>query len=98
MDGKSILLLDIILMNRSNITSYTFTVEDDLISQTSLNTTFVQPRPLAVKPFSKDFGTKGADGLNKYDEIPVPTIQKRIAEQAQNDAYRELNNDLFNPF
>jgi hypothetical protein len=50
-------------MNRSNITSFTFTVEDDLISQTSLNTTFNRPKPLAAKPFTKDFGSKGMAGL-----------------------------------
>ena len=71
-------------MNRSNITSYTFTVEDDLISETSLNTTFNKPRTLGSKPFTKDFGPKGAAGQIPHEEQPVPTIQRRIAEQAQN--------------
>jgi hypothetical protein len=54
-------------------------VEDDLISQTSLNTTFTKQRPFASKPFTKDFGAKGAAGHN-YEEQPVPTMQRRIAE------------------
>lgn len=85
-------------MNRSNVTSFSFTVEDDLISQTSLNTTFVKPNHFQNKPFSFDYGPKGVDGLNHYQEQPVPTVQRKIMEQAQNDAYRDLNNDLFNPF
>ena len=56
-----------IIMNRSNVTSFSFTVEDDLISQTSLNTTFAQPRPLQRKPFTMDYGAKGAAGINDYD-------------------------------
>ncbi len=75
-------------MNQSNITSFSFTVEDDLISQTSLNTTFVKPKPFQNKPFTIDYGPKGADGFNHYEEKPVPTIQRRIVEQAHNDAYR----------
>lgn len=85
-------------MNRSNLTSFSFTVEDDLISQTSLNTTYARPKPFHNKPFSIDYGPKGADGLNAYSEQPVPALHKKIIAQAQNDAYRELNNDLFNPF
>lgn len=85
-------------MNKSNVTSFSFTVEDDLISQTSLNTTFVKPKGFQNKPFSMDYGPKGADGLNHYQEQPVPAVQRKIQEMAQNDAYRDLNNDLFNPF
>ena len=54
-------------MNRSNATSFSFTVEDDLISQTSANTTFLQPKPIGKKPFSMDFGPKGASGRNHFD-------------------------------
>jgi hypothetical protein len=54
-------------MNRSNVTSLSFTVDDDLISQTSLNTTFVQPKSFQKKPFTMDYGSKGADGRNHYD-------------------------------
>ena len=75
-------------MNRSNVTSFSFTVEDDLISQSSANTTFIQPKSFNKKPFTIDYGPKGADGKNNYDDKPVPTIQKRIMEQAQNDAYK----------
>lgn len=64
--------------NNNNLTFSSFTVEDDLISQTSLNTTFVQPRSFKPKPFTKDFGPKGAAGINHFDERPVPTIQKKI--------------------
>ena len=54
-------------MNRSNATSFSFTVEDDLVSQTSLNTTAIKPKNFQKKPFSMDFGPKGADGKNHYD-------------------------------
>jgi hypothetical protein len=63
-------------------------VEDDLISESSLNTTFARPRPVGSKPFSKDFGPRGAAGGEAFEEQPVPTLQRRIAEQAQNEAYR----------
>ena len=43
--------------NRSNVTSFSFTVEDDLISHTSANTTFVQPKSFGKKPFSIDYHT-----------------------------------------
>lgn len=75
-------------MNRSNVTSFSFTVEDDLISQTSLNTTFVRPKGFQNKPFSIDFGPKGAAGLNAHEEQPVPALNKKIIAQAHNDAYR----------
>lgn len=42
-------------MNRSNVTSVSFTVEDDLISESSLNST----RKTAfhgLKPFAKKYG------------------------------------------
>ena len=54
-------------MNSSNVTSFSFTVQDDLISQTSANTTFVKPRTFGKQPFSVDYGPKGADGKNHYD-------------------------------
>ena len=54
-------------MNRSNATSFSFTVEDDLISESSRNTTIVQPRSFQKKPFTMDYGPKGADGRNHYD-------------------------------
>lgn len=88
-------------MNRSNITSLTslsFTVDDDLISETSINTNFIKPKPFNAKPFSKDFGPKGAAGIYQSDDQPIPIIQRKIILQAQNDAYKELNNELFNPF
>ncbi len=65
-------------MNRSNMTSFSFTVEDDLISETSINTAFVQPKSFNSKPFMKDYGPKGAMGMNNYDERSVPTLQKKI--------------------
>ena len=54
-------------MNRSNVTSFSFTVEDDLISQTSLNTTFVPPKAPQKKAFTIDYGPQGAAGRNNFD-------------------------------
>ena len=53
-------------MNRSNATAFSFTVEDDLISQTSKNTT-LHPKSFLKQPFSIDYGPKGAAGRNHYD-------------------------------
>jgi len=53
-------------MDRTNCTFLSFTVDDDLISESSANTAFQRQKPFNSKPFTKDFGLKGADGLNQY--------------------------------
>ena len=45
-----------------------------------------------------DYGPKGAIGMNHFENRPVPTIQKKIIEQAQMEAYKQMGNEMFNPF
>ncbi len=57
--------------NRTNFTNISFTVEDDLISLTSANTynQFDQTkRVFQPSPFTRDYGLKGAEGMNNFNK------------------------------
>ena len=82
--------------NLSRVTSVSFTVDDDLISESSLNST-KRSAFKGLKPFSKQYGIE--NNPTSFEDQPVPNKQnKQIIERAQLDAYRELNEGMFNPF
>ena len=48
-------------MNKSQMTSISFTVDDDLISESSLNSTIRSKNPNGLHPFSKQYGIPTAN-------------------------------------
>lgn len=60
--------------NFSRVTSISFTVDDDLISESSMNST-KRPGLNGLKPFAKHYGID--NNANPFDNCPVPNRQNK---------------------
>ena len=61
------------------MTSISFTVDDDLISESSLNSTVRSKQPKNLHPFSHQYGIA---------PVSNQKLMKKLQEQAQNDAFK----------